>query len=64
MKHVSTSTLYRRYKRIQSMMYKDRSRFQPNPRGDGYLTKHERYIDLRDTLAAELRRRHDWNYGF
>lgn len=47
-------TLKRRYERILRMQCEDKNRFKPNPRGEGYLTRNERYNELFWEIEREL----------
>lgn len=41
----------RRLQKVVAIEKADANRFKPNPRGEGYLTKAERYAELRFRLA-------------
>jgi len=57
-KHISTLTLDRRYTRIVEMMRTDPNRFKPNPLGDGFLNRNDRYWELLYVIEPELRKRY------
>ncbi|MGO9171994.1 MAG: hypothetical protein ACLP7P_08530 [Rhodomicrobium sp.] len=49
-------TLELRYERILRMQREDKNRFKPNPRGEGYLTRNERYQELIWQIEPVLRK--------
>ncbi len=53
---ISYSTAVARYRRVGAMMDADTTRFAPNPRGSGYLTRQERYCEIRRALEAVISR--------
>ena len=55
---ISTLALYRRYTRIIEMMRSDPRRFKPNPLGDGFLNRNDRYRELLYVIEPELRTRY------
>lgn len=55
--YLSDVALMKRYDRIRSMKMADRNRFKPNPRGDEYLTREERYNELLWLLEPAIRDR-------
>lgn len=59
LKTVSTRTLEKRYERVLKMKQGDKNRFRPNPLGEDYLTRNERYNELLWEIEPELRRRYD-----
>lgn len=40
------TTLHRRLERVRAARMADAARYLPNPRGDGYLTRNERWLEL------------------
>ena len=55
---VSIKTLEKRYERVLKMQRNDKARFKPNPRGDGYLTRDERYQEILWQIEPILRKEH------
>jgi hypothetical protein len=53
---VSIKTLEKRYERVLKMQRNDKARFKPNSRGDGYLTRNERYQELLWQIEPILRK--------
>lgn len=53
----STGLLASRYWRVIALKNADTKRFQPNPLGDGFLTRNERYNELLWRIVDELRLR-------
>lgn len=48
--------LQRRLDRVNAIEARDANRFAPNPLGPGYLTRRERYSELRWELQRRMRR--------
>ena len=53
---VSIKTLEKRYERVLKMRRNDKGRFRPNPRGDGCLTRNERYQEILWQIEPILRK--------
>jgi len=51
----TTDNLYARLERINAMEARDPNRFVQNPRGPEFLTRRERYNELRWELQRRLR---------
>jgi hypothetical protein len=51
----TTDNLYARLERINAMEARDPNRFAANPRGPEFLTRRERYNELRWELRRRLR---------
>ena len=52
---LSYVTLEKRYERVLAMQKADKNRFKPNPRGEGFLNRHERYRELIWAMEPVLR---------
>jgi hypothetical protein len=52
--HISDATLATRYVRVCEARLADKSRMQPNPNGDGYLTREERWNEVIHRIGHEL----------
>lgn len=49
------TNLEKRLARINAMERADKTRFQPNPNGEGYLTRAERYQELRWQIQRRMK---------
>jgi hypothetical protein len=53
---VSINTLEKRYERVLKMQRDNKGHFRPNPRGDGYLTRNDRYREILWQIEPILRK--------
>lgn len=56
---LSDMALQNRYEKILKMQSTDKNRFKQNALGDGYLTRNERYMELRWQIEPELLKRYE-----
>lgn len=52
--NINVPHLERRLTRVRAMRMADKNRFKPNPNGDGYLTREERWNELIWAIEAKI----------